>query len=393
VFQLFRGCHQHSKTPLIHFYFGGVIEMLLTGPSKLILIFLFTVVSFSRVSAQQLPNLASKAKSAATKSVPPASDNTEYHEDFSSLSLQGSAFFPLPPALGQVDDNPQNSFTRELWQLVWRPADPIDLYVCKPRGVTKPPVILFLYTSPGNTDRFKSDDWCGTTTANGFAAVGFVSAYTGHRLEMRSPIATFFTDFQESLGATVHDVQLILDYLTARGDLDMTRVGMYGQGSGGTIAILAAAADPRIKALDVLTPWADWPDFFATTRFVSNEDRVKYMSKDYLSRVAELEPLKWLPKVKAKSVRIQNVRQSGAMPDALQERLETVAPEIAVINQYGDPAALVPHAAGGALFDWLREQLQPADKSQMAIDKSPRIHFYPASTVSPLPRLGPPAKN
>jgi len=316
----------------------------------------------------------------------------EYHEDFSSLSLQGSAFFPLAPALGQVENPPNFPFTRELWQLAWRPADPIDLYVFKPKGVAKPPVILYLYTSPGTTDRFKSDDWGGTVTANGFAAVGFLSAYTGHRLEMRAPTTTFFTDFQESLGATVHDVQLILDYLATRGDLDMTRVGMYGQGSGGTIAILTSAVDPRIKALDVLTPWGDWPDFFSQTRLIAKEDRARFSSPEFLAKVAPLEPLTWLPKVKARSVRIQNVRKSGPMPDASQERLEAAAPETAVINQYGDPAALVPHAANGVLFDWLRAQLQPDAKMQVALEKSERIHFYPAKAVNPLPPLGP-AKN
>jgi hypothetical protein len=362
-------------------------------PKSFVLIaFLLIPFVLSQITLAQGP----KPKSASTTaSVPAASSSekdTEYHEDFSTLSLQGSAYFPLPPALGQLDDNPQNSFVRELWQMAWRPADPIDLYICKPRGVSKPPVILFLYTYPSTTDRFKSDDWCGTVTAHGFAGVGFLSAYTGHRLEMRSPTATFFTDFQESLGATVHDVQLILNYLTARGDLDIDKVGMYGQGSGGTIAILASAADSRIKALDVLTPWGDWPGFFSQSRFVPKDRRDEYLAPAYLGKVSNLDPVAWLPKVKAKSVRIQNVRNSGPMPESSQERIEAVAPERAIINQYGDPAALVPHASGGALFDWLRAQLRPSADSSVAVENSERIHFYPA-VPSPLPPLGPPAKN
>lgn len=322
-----------------------------------------------------------------------AGDENDYHEDFSTLSLRGSRFFPIPPALGQVDDYPQYSFVRERWQLMWRPSDPIDLFICKPRGVAKPPVILYLYTYPSSTDRFKSDDWCGTTTAGGFAAVGFLSAYTGHRLEMRSPAATFFTDFRESLGATVHDVQLILDYLATRGDLDMNRVGMYGQGSGGSIAILASAADSRIKALDVLTPWGDWPNFFTQTRFIAADQRAKYSSPDFLAKAAPLDPSTWLPKVGARSVRIQDVRKSGPMSDLSQERLEAVAPERAIINQYGDPAALVPHASGGGLFVWLHEQLQPDAKPPVAQEKSERVHVYPAIGESPLPPLGPQSKN
>jgi hypothetical protein len=73
--------------------------------------------------------------------------------------------------------------------------------------------------------------------------------------------------------------------------------------------------------------------------------------------------------------------------------LEDAAPETAIINQYGDPAALVPHASGGALFAWLSTQLKPDAKPQVALDKSERIHYYPASAVSPLPPLGPSTKN
>ena len=34
-------------------------------------------------------------------------------------------------------------------------------------------------------------------------------------------------------------------------------------GSGAAIAILAAAIDPRLKALDLVDPWGDWPDWLA----------------------------------------------------------------------------------------------------------------------------------
>jgi hypothetical protein len=356
------------------------------------LLLIFVACSFVN-SRAQVPESSSKSASPSRQkaSAEPVSED-EYHEDFSSLSLQGSRFFPLAPALGQVDDYPQNSFVRERWQLMWRPADPIDLFICKPRGVTKPPVILYLYTYPSSTDRFKSDDWCGITTTSGFAAVGFVSSYTGHRLEMRSPKATFFTDFQESIGATVHDVQMILNYLDNRGDLDMKRVGMYGQGSGGTIAILASAVDPRIKALDVLTPWGDWPHFFAQTRYVAPEQRARFSSPDFLAGIAALEPLTWLPKVKARSVRVQDVRKSGPMPDESQVRLEAVAPETALIDEYGDPAAHVPHATGAG-FVWLRTELQPDARPQAALEPAERIHVYPALGANPLPPLGPQTKN
>lgn len=317
-----------------------------------------------------------------------ANDN-EYREDFSDLTLKGSAFFPLRPVLGEKDDNPIMPFTREFWQLMWRPADPIDLYVCKPRaGAGKLPVILYLYTYPSDTNRFKSDDWCMTMTSEGFAAVGFVSAYTGHRREMH-PMTTFFTDFQESLASTVHDVQMILDYLATRDDMDMNRVGMYGQGSGGTIAILASTVDKRVRALDVLTPWGDWPNFFSQSRYVAADKRAKFLGPEFQVKIAAFDPLTVMTKVRAKSLRIQDVRKSGPMPDASQERLEAAAPPTAIINQYGDMASMAANAPVGVLFGWLRAELQPSAKPTVTLAKTERVHYFPPENVNPMPPLVP----
>jgi dipeptidyl aminopeptidase/acylaminoacyl peptidase len=62
----------------------------------------------------------------------------------------------------------------ELPQVQWRFGDPLDLYLMKPAGVKKPPVIIYLYGYPTDTDRFKSEEWQRAATKEGFAAVGFV---------------------------------------------------------------------------------------------------------------------------------------------------------------------------------------------------------------------------
>ena len=92
----------------------------------------------------------------------------------------------------------------------------------KPKGVKKPPVILNLYGFPTDTDPYKNEIFDTALTKDGFAAVGFVSALTGHRYHDRPMKEWFLSDLQESLGTTAHDVQMILDYLAARGDLNTT---------------------------------------------------------------------------------------------------------------------------------------------------------------------------
>jgi len=65
----------------------------------------------------------------------------------------------------------------------------------------------------------------------------------------------FVSELQESLGKSAHDVQMVLNYLADRGDVDMGNVGVFGVGAGGTIAVMAASVDSRIKAIDLLDPW------------------------------------------------------------------------------------------------------------------------------------------
>lgn len=329
-------------------------------------------------------NSKSKAKKDAELS---SSADAGFHEDWNSITLAGSNFNARPPLLASKDDIPGQPYIKELFQVQWRPYDALDLYVILPKGVTKPPVILYLYSFPQDTDRFKNNVWCTTVTSGGYAAVGFVSALTGHRVNGSRPMKEWFvSEFQESLATSTHDVQMILNFLAERGEVDMNRVGMFGQGSGGSIAILASAADPRIKALDVLTPWGDWPSWLAKSSVVPSDERAKYTTPEFLAHVAPLDPVAWISKVKAESVRIQNVRQDATMPDDSQLKIEGAAPQFAQINQYGDGGALLPKVTGGRLLDWIKAELKPdAPGNSVVTAKSERVHFYPATAKRQLP--------
>ena len=183
-----------------------------------------------------------------------------------------------------VTEIPQ--YTMELLQVQWRWGDPIDLYVMKPKGVKKPPVILYLYGYPTDTDIFRNEAYEELVTKNGFAAVGFVSALTGHRYHDRPMKEWFLSELQECLATSAHDVQMVLNYLAARDDLDMNRVGMFAQGSGASIAILASAVDPRIKVLEALDPWGDWPTWMATSPFVPEDERADYVKPEFLKKAS-----------------------------------------------------------------------------------------------------------
>lgn len=285
----------------------------------------------------------------------PSSSATQFVEDWNSLSVESSHLQPSAPLVGQRDQGAD--FTREMIQVQWRPGDPIYLYVILPKRVLKPPAILYLYSFPSDIDRFRNDAFCSFVVKNGFAAIGFVSALTGHRYHDRPLDEWFISEFQQSLAGSAHDVQMVLNYLATRGDVDMGRIGMFGEGSGASIAILASAVDPRLRAIDLFAPWGDWPDWLAKSPVVPDDERAEYLAPEFLRRVASLDPLDWLPRVKAAAIRLQYADDQWGTPKVARDRIKAAAPQRTKIISYPDMKA--EHQASASLFDWIKEQLSP----------------------------------
>src|SRR6202790_2683285 len=124
-------------------------------------------------------------------------------EDFSAASLASSPLHSAPPELVEKDQEPD--YISEWVTLSWRPADPIYLYVVRPAG--------------------------------GYAAVGFVPALNGQRYHDRPLKEWFVSELQEALAKSAHDVQMVLNYLADRADVDRGNVAVFGEGGGGPTAV------------------------------------------------------------------------------------------------------------------------------------------------------------
>jgi len=283
-------------------------------------------------------------------------------EDWTSLSLTSSRLKQEAPVVGEKNEFPL--FTRELIQVKWRRGDPIDLYVIRPKNVAKPPVILYLYSYPSETDRFRDDDYCVRLTRDGFAAIGFVSALTGHRYRNRSMKEWFVSELEESLVTSVHDVQMILNFLSSRNDLEMSKVGIFGAGSGGSIAILAASVDPRIQAVDLLDPWGDWPEWMTKSSIVPESERSNLTKADFLEKIAWLDPVQWLSQLHLRHLRIEHVLDDEVTPAIAKNKIESAVPKPAAIVRYDNTGEFFRAVSGGRIFQWLKDSLQPTAPAQ-----------------------------
>jgi len=317
-----------------------------------------SLLSFAQICAAQVewapPPLADPADTRFKRAT----------EDFATTSLSTSHLISVAPMRASLS-RPNDSYTVDLLRVQWRWGDPIDLYLMKPKGVQNPPVILTLFGYPSDTDQFRDPAFQEGLTREGFAAVCFLSALTGHRYHDRPMKEWFLSELQESLATSVHDVQMILNYLETRGDLDMSRVGMFGQGSGATIAILASAVDPRIKALDVMDPWGDWPTWLAESRFPPEDERANFLKPEFLKKAAAFETLDWLPKIQAKRVRFQQNLFESDTPVKVKDKLRATVPPGTTVVVYKNAKELdAAFPSNAHLTGWLRQALQNAPASQ-----------------------------
>ena len=198
----------------------------------------------------------------------------------------------------------------------------------------------------------------------------------------------FVSELQESLGSSVHDVQLVLNYLESRKDLDLDHAGMFGQGSGGAIAILAAATDPRLKAVDTLNPWGDWSDWLAKSSVIPEVERPGYLKPEFLDKVKPLDPIRLAAESEGPGAapavchrepgtfRKQPWRRWRALP-------RTTPPSIHyTVTRYKDTQDLIRQTDGGRLFDWIKARLAAGAKDGQA-KASLRQAAKPAAAVAP----------
>lgn len=292
-------------------------------------------------------------------------------EDWSALPLASSGLDISHMSVVQVAKWDKGDATEQLLRAQWRTNDPIDLYVVRPKGTEKVPAILYLYDYTADTDRFRNDSWCRRMTQGGFAAVGFVSAVSGDRVRAPRPMkAWFVSELQEGLGTTAHDVQMILNYLAQRGDIDMSRIGMFGQGSGASIAVLAASVDPRITTLDLLDLWGDWPDWLKESPIVPQEERASYLTPEFLKKVAKLDPALYLPQVESRKVRIEYILDDQNMPASARETLLNAAPRDFDVLRYQDESEHIEEWHVNGLSGWIKGKLKP-DWIEPPIDQPP----------------------
>jgi hypothetical protein len=253
------------------------------------------------------------------------------------------------------------NYTRDEIRVQWRLSDPFEIYIVLPKGVKNPPAILYIYDYRFASGRFRDDGWCTRATKGGVAAVGFTSYLSIERRDYRPMKEWFVSQLQEALGTSTHDVQMVLNYLASRGDIDMGRIGIFGQGSGGAIALLAASVDKRIVAVDLLDPWGDWPDWLKYSRQVPEDERSRYLTPEFLQSVSGMDPVKVLGSLSTAHVRVQQLMDDQVTPREVKVAISAAVHPPQVEREFKDSMEHVAEWQKSGVAGWLREQLAQSE--------------------------------
>lgn len=131
-------------------------------------------------------------------------------------------------------------------------------FLVLPAGVARPPVIIVLGGSEGGDGAARQK--APLFVAEGYAVLGlpYYSPAYGNQPQQVPGLPKAFVDVPLDL------VERARDWLRARGDVDGTRIGLYGVSKGAEFALAAAARIDGLAAVAAIVPsdvvWEGWGD-------------------------------------------------------------------------------------------------------------------------------------
>ncbi|MSQ95570.1 MAG: hypothetical protein EXR98_13565 [Gemmataceae bacterium] len=182
----------------------------------------------------------------------------------------------------------------------WDPDEPVPAYVYYKKGNKAMPVVFFLHGMGGSKDSNvqRMQEWAGKGL--------FVVAIDAHlHGERRVPglgpqgknLGALGTDYaiwlhQSSVSHTARDVSKVIDALSARSDVDLSRIGVAGISMGSSTCMVLAWKEPRISVIVGMIGAVDfWYDVTKTPPGKEQDAKRDALSPRVRQLVSSIDPL------------------------------------------------------------------------------------------------------
>jgi len=222
----------------------------------------------------------------------------------------------------------------------------IEGYLLVPPGTGRRPAVVFVHGAGG--DRSELLGPAAELAKRGVVAL----TISAPSQSVRTTPSTLEGLLAQARSLTVNDVVAVrraVDVLQTLPQVDPDRIGYLGWSAGARLGAVVAAAEPRIKALVLVSAGADPLSAFVAQVTVEARQRVRTV-------LGSVDPLRYIALAKSGSLLLEDGRRDEVVPHKALLNVVHAAPAGTAVRWYDAPHALNNQAYRDA-FDWLAQKL------------------------------------
>lgn len=222
----------------------------------------------------------------------------------------------------------------------------IEAFLLSPRGSGRHPGVVFVHGSGG--DRSELLGQAAELAGRGVVAL----TITEPSHSVTSSPSTLDGLLAQARSLTVNDVVAVrraVDVLQTLPNVDSKRIGYVGWSAGARLGAIVSAAEPRIKALVLVSAGAD-----PVAAFVAHAPPGS--KRDVRTVLGSVDPLRYISWARNGSLLLEDGRRDEVVPRAALLNVVHAAPSGTAVKWYDAPHALNEQAYRDA-FAWLAKKL------------------------------------
>ena len=222
----------------------------------------------------------------------------------------------------------------------------VDGYLVVPPGRGRRPAVVFVHGSGG--DRTELLPQAGLLAARGVVTLTITAPSATAQSSATTP-GQLLGEMRAVSIADVVAVRRAVDVLRSLPFVDPSRIGYLGWSAGARTGALVAAAEPRLRALVLLSAGAAPISAYAAAAPPSLRSRVR-------RELGSVDPLRYVARARPGSLLLEDGRKDTVVPRAALLNIAHAAPKGTPLRWYDAPHGL-NRAAYRDAFAWLVRKL------------------------------------
>ena len=222
----------------------------------------------------------------------------------------------------------------------------LEAYLLQPPGSRRRPAVVVVHGSGGDRSQLLLP--AAWLAARGVVVLTLTEPSSSYAPPQATGAALLRTQ-RQSVVRDVVAVRRAIDGLSALSTVDRGRIGYLGWSAGAKTGILLAAAEPRLRALALLSAGAQPLSAFVAAAPMNLRDDVGRV-------LGPVDPVRQMARARAGTVLIEDGRRDEVIPRAALLNVVRAAPKGTTVRWYDAKHELTPKAYLDA-FDWLAQKL------------------------------------